>query len=62
MIFPIGGKDAGERALFADSATTLRVAQSVGVGVNRQTLHTLDKEYSLALHTDGGKGWVRGKE
>ena len=41
-------------ALFAGSATRLVASQSVGVGVNRQTLHVLDKQYSLTLQADRG--------
>ena len=41
--------------LFAGSASRLVVSQEVGVGVNRETLHPLDKEYRLTLETDRGK-------
>lgn len=46
----------GVSAIFADSASQLEVRQVVGVGVNRETLHTLDKEYRLSLETDRGEG------
>ena len=42
-------------AVFADTTSQLVVQQEVGVGVNRQTLHPLDKEYRLSLETDRGE-------
>ena len=44
----------GFSAIFADSASRVEVRQVVGVGVNRQTLHSLDKEYTLTVQTDRG--------
>ena len=55
VCFLAGAKDVERTALFADTAVELEVRQEVGVGVNRQTLHTLDKEYTLTVRTDRGQ-------
>ena len=50
----VGSKDFRFLARFADSAARLVANQDVGVGINRETLHALDKEYRLTLDTDRG--------
>ena len=53
-----GAKDSEVQAIFADTVTRLVTTQSVGVGVNRQLLHPLDKEYTLSLVTDRGNSFM----